>query len=392
LHEFVRSHQSDYACVNAHTCRLCGQCLDGSKLDVGLLPVCNRFTESRTEVPTHKMEIACCDGCGLTQLLVPPPVEAVMPRVPWIRYNEPEAHLDDFVDRLLGGRTSLPSSALGVGLSGGYPYLESWQSLLQPEILDEVARDIGQADIISCRYLLEHCHDPRAGLRSLARLLSTDGLLVIEVPDSSKFVAARDYCFLWEEHVSYFVEEILVAMAEAADFDVVEILRYPGQLEDALISVLRRRSKESARPAHRAAGELVARFSEYREAFPKIRADIGERVAALAGAADHGVALFGAGHQTIMFVNALRLGAHISTLVDDDPNKRGRFAPGFSAPIISSAELLATSRLRACLLAVSPAAEPYVRGKLSALAQRGVAFHTIYAGLPCSIGESRQWH
>ncbi|MFX6011397.1 hypothetical protein ABTE87_22160, partial [Acinetobacter baumannii] len=59
-----------------------------------------------------------------------------------------------------------------------------------------------------------------------------------EVPDSSKFLAARDYCFLWEEHSCYFVDETLCRLAELSGYRVRALLRYPGALEDALAAIL----------------------------------------------------------------------------------------------------------------------------------------------------------
>jgi hypothetical protein len=396
-------------------CRLCGQALDGAILDLGALPACNHFTDTRIDLPIHALSIACCRGCGLIQLLEPAPIEAVMPQVPWIRYNEPDVHLDDLVGRLLARPTDVPTSAIGVGpferplldrlakrglatksidlptqvaaAAEGYPYLESWQALLQAEILVMAARDFGNADIVSCRYLLEHCHAPLAGLEALAQLLSADGYLVVEVPDCSKFLSACDYCFLWEEHVSYFVEATFGTMVEAAGLEIIELLRYRGRLEDVLIGVLRHRRAAATRAAPRGVAEAVDTFTRYRDAFPTVCGVARRRIAALAGPTHEGVALFGAGHQAVMFVNAFGLGSNIAAVVDDDANKHGWFAPGIDVPIICSPELMDRQQLRACLLAVSPRAETTVREKLAPLAARGVSLHTIYAGLSGSILE-----
>jgi SAM-dependent methyltransferase len=390
---------------------LCGRAFDGPVLDLGSVPICNHFTESRVNWPTYPLLIACCCRCGLTQLVQTPPLEAIMPRAAWIRYNEPEDHLDDLVSRLLARYRDVPQLAIGVGPfehplldrlakrglatrtidllaraaapTGRYPYLETWQALLRPDVLGE-AHAFGSADIVSCRYLLEHCHAPLASLRALARLLSSDGILIIEVPDSAQFLTINDYCFPWEEHVSYFVEPTFRAIVEASGLEVVDFLRYPGPLEDALIGVLRHKRRPAANsppPVHAA----VEQFAGYRNAFPLVREAAQCRIAVLAGPDREGVALVGAGHHAIMFVNAFGLGSNIAVAVDDDANKRGRFAPGIDAPIIASAELMDRHGLRACVLAVSPRTERVVREKLAPLAARGVAFHTIYAGQPGSI-------
>jgi SAM-dependent methyltransferase len=341
----------------------------------------------------------------------PPPLDAIMPRAPWIRYNEPENHLDDLVSSLLVRDRDMPKLAIGVGPferplldrlakrgvatrtidllacaaapAGRYPYLESWQALLRTDVLGE-AHSFGSADMVTCRYLLEHCHAPLAGLKALARLLSADGILIIEVPDSAKFLAANDYCFPWEEHVSYFVEPTFRAIVQSAGLEVVDFRRYPGPLEDALVAVLRHNRTLATHSPPDASAE-VEQFAGYRDAFPLVREAAQRRIAELAGPDREGVALVGAGHHAVMFVNTLGLGSNIAVVVDDDANKRGRFAPGIDAPIIASAELMDRHGLRACLLAVSPRTEGVVRRKLAPLAARGVAFRTIYAGLPGSI-------
>ena len=243
---------------------------------------------------------------------------------------------------------------------------------------------IGTADLVSCRYLVEHCHDPVGALRALGQILAAEGRLLIEVPDSSSFLATGDYCFLWEEHTSYLLEPTLRGLAEAAGFEVEALYRYHGQLEDALCAVLR--------PTDRAPGislataisgqKSAAVFEAYRGRFEDTRTKARDCIEKLAGSGGDGVALFGVGHQAIMFVNGLGLADHIGMVVDDDANKRGRLPPGLTVPIVSSADLLANERVRACLLAVSPRVDTIVRQKLGRLTQRGVTFHSIYAGHP----------
>ena len=85
---------------------------------------------------------------------------------------------------------------------------------------------IYDADIVCCRYLLEHCHDPLAALGTLRQLLSADGLLIVEVPDSEKFLSACDYSFLWEEHVSYFTDATLLSLLSRHGFQSVSLRKY----------------------------------------------------------------------------------------------------------------------------------------------------------------------
>jgi C-methyltransferase C-terminal domain len=216
--------------------------------------------------------------------------------------------------------------------------------------------------------------------------LAPGGAIIVEVPDSAKFLQAHDYSFLWEEHVCYFVEETFRAMAVRAGFEVAVLVRYPGQLEDALVAVLRARTEvEQDAEDSRTVALAPDLFSLYRDDFVKTRDRLHARLARQFGSSSRGVALFGVGHQAIMFANVFGITPFIAAAVDDDPNKRGHFPPGFSVPITSSAELLEQPDLSICLLAVSPRAEHKVRDKLAPLSARGVQISSIFAGVENSI-------
>src|SRR5439155_1470483 len=114
---------------------------------------------------------------------------------------------------------------------------------------------------------------------------------------------------------------------------------------------------------------------------------------AAAGPSGDRVALFGIGHQAVMFVNAFDLSEYVAAAVDDDPNKCDYFPPGFRVPVIHSQALLKDDRIRTCLFAVAPGIEHKIRDKLAPLLERGVQFRSIFAGVPGSLlsGQS-PWH
>src|SRR5580698_2296665 len=304
--------------VSSFKCRLCGHTVNTASLSLGQLPVCNRFERTADVCTLADIDVVECETCQLIQLCETPPVDVLAPRLPWIRYREPEGHLDAVADAVLDLRPQarralgagpfeqpllarlsargLSTAALELDIApaqGRYPYLETWQAGLDPQRLAAEAVRLGTFDLVSCRYIVEHTPAPVHALGALKHLLSPDGLLLIEVPDSSKFLAARDYCFLWEEHSCYFVEQTLRRLAEAAGYRVLSILRYPGALEDALVAVLEAVQAAPPLPAHGAS----PLFQAYRDRFAATRDGLKARLAAAAGPAKDRVALFGIGHQ-----------------------------------------------------------------------------------------------
>ncbi len=388
-------------------CRLCGRAITTPQLSLGRLPVCNRFTTTETVNTRVDLAIVECESCQFVQLRDTPPIDSLVPQLPWIRYREPEGHLDALVEALLAFRPTartalgtgpfeepllsrlavrgLATAALELdtpGAQGRYPYLESWQAGLNAPRLKDIAARRGTFDVLSCRYVLEHSPQPVAALTALRSLLAEGGLLLIEVPDSSKFLAARDYCFLWEEHSCYFVEETLGRLAETAGFHLLSVLRYPGAIEDALVAILE--VTKSPAPPLAPLGP-TALFQAYRDRFPPTRERVRARLDRAAGPARNGVALFGIGHHAIMFVNAFGLASEIALAVDDDPDKIGFFPPGFAVPVVGSQALLQNERIGTCLFAVAPDVQAKVQTKLAPLGARGVEFRSIYAAVGDSI-------
>jgi SAM-dependent methyltransferase len=389
-------------------CRLCNHAVIAPALSLGRLPVCNRFERAADVGTLADIDVLECDTCQLIQLRETPPVDVLAPRLPWIRYREPEGHLDAVADAVLELRPrarralgagpfeqpllarlsarGLSTAALELGIApaqGRYPYLETWQAGLNRERLAVEAVRLGTFDLVSCRYILEHTPAPVQALEALKRLLSPDGLLLIEVPDSSKFLAARDYSFLWEEHSCYFVEDSLRRLAETAGFRIRKLLRYPGALEDALVAVLQVVDNPAPETTGRISGSSIF-FQAYRDDFAPARKLLREHLAAAAGSARDGVALFGIGHHAIMFANAFDVADMIALAVDDDPDKAGFFPPGFRVPVVGSQALL-NARITTCLFAVAPHIQAKVQARLAPLTARGVKFRSIYAALEDSI-------
>jgi SAM-dependent methyltransferase len=394
--------------ISASSCRLCGCAIGAPPLSLGRLPVCNRFAAAGDVTSKVDLDIIECETCQLVQLREAPAIDALVPELPWIRYREPEGHLDTLVATVLDSfrphaRTAFGTgpfeqplltrlAARGIGVqslelglpSGGgrYPYLESWQASLNASRLAETASRMGSFDVVSCRYIIEHSPEPIAALGALKHLMAKDGLLLIEIPDSSKFLAAHDYCFLWEEHTCYFVEATLRRLAERAGFRVLDVLRYPGALEDALVAVLEVAGSAAPPLPHIGPSSL---FQAYRDGFAPTWDTLHNGLAQAAGPNRSRVALFGIGHHAVMFVNAFGLADDIALAVDDDPDKAGFFPPGFRSRVVGSDRLLQDGRIETCLFAVSPHIQAKVREKLAPLAARGVRFHSIYASLDDSI-------
>lgn len=328
-----------------------------------------------------------------------------MPRFPWIKYNEPEGHLDHLAGVILDiaqtkGSTTvagvsykddttlerLHARGMGViwritpeelGLNTTKVEIETLQDRFTPERAAQIVNHHGSADILVVRHILEHAHDIGAFLAALKILVKPEGLLVFEVPDCTAVLTLKDYSTIWEEHILYFTPCTLQACLESHGFEVLRLENYPYILENALVAIARP-LKTGSFPsvADQDRGRELDRVLEYFTAFPQERARY-QHILAEYRHQGGKIALLGAGHLACAFVNLLGLQRYIECILDDDHNRQGLFMPGSRLPI-KLTTALRDKNIRLCLLSLNPMNEENVIARQLDFVQRGGEFKSIF--------------
>lgn len=393
-------------------CRACGAATK-VLVDFGPQTPSNRFESPETPVTDrHPLTVSQCDQCALIQLDNPMPPAMAKSRFEWLTYNEPEGHLDDLVSRLcklqgLGPRgarivgltykddTTLArfnklgyantfryDPAADLGLHDPCASLESIQAALDESIAARLADKHGLADLLLVRHVLEHAHDPLQFLRAAAKLVKPGGYMLFEMPDCTKFVRAKDYCFIWEEHITYLSSGTLARMVGSARLLLEQTLIYPYPLEDSLIGIVRNAPGKPLQttPGH---DELIEEGRAFASGYP----DRKVRLQSLFSGwqrAGRPVAVFGAGHLAAKFINMYELSGMIDCVIDDNSHKQSLLMPGSRLAIRGSAELESRG-IKTCLLSLSPESEQKVRAKNQGFMDRGGRFLSIFALSPVSV-------
>ena len=102
------------------------------------------------------------------------------------------------------------------------------------------------------------------------------------------------------------------------------------------------------------------------------------------------VAIFGAGHLAIKFINFYNISKFITCVIDDDINKNNMYLPGSNLQITSSA-VLDNNQIDYCLLALSPESEIAVRRAKQSFLRNGGKFFSIFSGAESSIFGNVVW-
>ncbi|TPJ52284.1 class I SAM-dependent methyltransferase [Mesorhizobium sp. B2-7-1] len=190
-------------------------------------------------------------------------------------------------------------------------------------------------DFVSCRHVLEHIADPIAFLKGLRAHpgVRPETVFYIEVPNALYTLRDMGIWDLIYEHVSYFTPRSLRMAMEAAGF---EILDEDASYGDQYLFVEARPAQDRTAASHEESSEVDALVS----GFDQIYSD---KVAwwrdYLARRDPEQTVVWGAGSKGITFVNVVPEGARISALVDVNPHKQGRFAPGAATPVIAPERL-----------------------------------------------------
>lgn len=196
------------------------------------------------------------------------------------------------------------------------------------------------ADLIVSRFVLEHIPDPvaflgmvRSGIRRPA-----ETIVYCEVPNVDLILARRSVWDVIYEHVNYFGRESLPALFAAAGFEILAVHEpYDRQFVAIEAKVAPPGSAVDAATAARDWGDVVAMETEvalfreaiaakvlhWRQRISDWRRD-GVRVAAWSAGAK-AVSFFGLTHGTDA----------ISSIVDVNPNKQGKYLPGTGLPIVA---------------------------------------------------------
>ena len=387
-------------------CRVCNKDNINVLIDCGSQPLCNRFVvDPKAKEYRHPLVMGQCESCGLIQLIQPVPAEEITPRFEWLKYNEPEGHLDHLADvicslpgiarnpvacgvtykddtllkRLENRKFQTlrihPEKDLNIGISGAGG--ETVLPKLTPETAAKLTEKNGRTDVVIARHAYEHAPESREFLDALKKLVKPGGYVVFEVPDCTLQLKSTDYGMIWEEHILYFTQETYRNSFGFSDYALIRYECYSYPVENALVAITKpveQNEPISLKP------EMLKRELDLGNYYGKGLRPFAERLQRYLEKyrEEKGrVAIFGAGHLACMYINLLGIGDFIEFVVDDNPNKKGLFMPGSLLPIYDS-NYLVKKNIRLCLLSLSPESEEKVIGKNGDFVKQGGSFASIF--------------
>lgn len=383
-------------------CRLCGDNQMDVLLQFGEHPIAHRFLDRPDQDEyTHHVTLCFCQKCGLTQLNDPIPADLLYANYICLSSWKHQPHIPYLV-QLIEEKTTVkkPANILEVGSNDGrflrflkdkgYRRLigiepacdaqtaaaeigvKTIPAYFNKQSAENFLTAYGKCDLFISRQMLEHINDLKGFGRDMRSVLSPGAFVLFEVPDFSANFDILDYA-LWEEHINYFTIETLSRFLADAGIKVIhsESIIFSG---NSLVVLGEYVGKKLAFADTYLDG-LKKKAQRYRNIWPDFRDSL---VDFLRSHKEKGgkIAIYGAGARLCSLVNYCNLRPYVEFIVDDQPEKQGKYMPGSRLSILPSSALRENS-IDLCLLAVNSECEERVIGKHPDFLERGGVFFSL---------------
>ncbi len=210
----------------------------------------------------------------------------------------------------------------------------------------QVVRDHGQPSLITATNVFAHVDDVRGFVAAAKDCLRKDGTLMLEFPYGVDFIEHREFDTIYFEHLSYVLLEPVRRLAISLGMSVFDVQKqdiHGGTIRvfigndgehDVMPSVNEFIANEKKEGYHD-----LAVYEAWNQEVDALITDLISQITALKKAGSK-VAAFAASAKGNTLLNACQFDADtIDYIVDDTPEKIGRFSPGTGIPIVDRSVL-----------------------------------------------------
>lgn len=384
-------------------CLCCGAATLENILNLGKQAPSNLFLSSPIEeYDTHDLVLCRCSACGIAQLKNPMPISMVSCRHSWLTYNEPETHLDTLTEKLtallphakarIAGLSYKDASLLELmhskgdvkiidismhtmGLNEGEKRIEKIQERVNSKFAQALIKKSGKLDMLIVRHMLEHSHSPRNFISACVQMVKEDGLIIFEIPGCEKIFQSHEHCFIWEEHILYFTKHSIQSFFQLLGHEIISVDNYPYPMEDSIVVVVKN-SLSTQKTILNPAFDMQL-LHDFGASFTKSICFLTEYFQQITSGGEK-IAMFGASHLAMKFINFYGLVNYISIVIDDHPHKNGLFLPDSGLEIVNS-KFLEDEIPKLCLLSLNPESEKKVIATKSKYLEYGGKFLSIFS-------------
>lgn len=372
------NYKSEKSLICNHTkCRVCNSEKLTKYLDLGLLPLANNLEYTSLKGKSAErfpLQIMICENCSLSQLSV-----IIDPKKLFSNYvyrssiNAPYRYHcaqmakdlklkeflneDFFVIDIAGNDGTLlkafksntnslrvlnvdPASNLtAISEAEGIPTIADFWSY---KVANEVIEKYGQADVITATNVFAHVSDIQEFILAVKRTLKDNGVLVIECPYIDEFIQKLEYHQTYHEHLSYISVTPIDFLCKSVGMKIIDVSKHSihGGTVRIIIGKDCCKYEVSQSVYDIMDDEALKGYTNpqfYKDWAKKVNNSIFDIKNKLINLKKKGNSISGiaASAKGNTLLNVCGINTDIlDTIIDETPEKIGKFSPGTGIPIV----------------------------------------------------------
>ncbi len=330
-------------------------------LSLGDLPIPNFFPDKfeKKSEKKYPLELYICSNCGLGQLGL-----IVSPKVIFKDYHylsgasKPlENHLRKLAKECM--KISSGNKILEIGSNDGTMLSEfkknGWKSLgIDPsehavnisrkkgipsvnkffnnKAAISIKEKYGKFDLIIFTHTLANIVDIKDYMNGVRKLISSDGLVVLEVGDFNEMIKSTKFDSIYHEHYSYFSLETLKFILESSGFKIVKHSK--NSFHGGSVRIFARLDSGNEFDPHKFPKRTIKweEYDDFADRIRKLREDIKKIFEEIED--EKIIVGWGAPAKAVTLLNYCDIPKdRISCILDSTLNKQNRFLPGVGIPV-----------------------------------------------------------
>ena len=357
-------------------CRLCGSQRLVTALKLEDTPLEDQFMKVPLFQPTFPLELALCEDCGYLHLPY-----IVSPEVSYSDYmyvsgvtvglrQHYDAYAEDIVSNyhipkgslivdlgsndgsMLASFKRLDMQVLGVEPATATAQLANENGLptindfFTEHVATQITQEYGSAQVVTANYMYANVDDVISFTKAVARLLTPDGIFVVETGYHPEQMKINMFDYIYHEHFSYFTVDTLKSIFSKCGLELIQAIK--TKPKGGSIQVVAQLSGKQ-RTVSSSIKELIAEESElgmrrietyhrFGEELQRIKTNLLDTLRNLKSKGQRIIG-FGASHSTTTLMYHFELAPYLDYLVDDNELKHGTFSPGHHIPVYPSTRL-----------------------------------------------------
>ena len=224
--------------------------------------------------------------------------------------------------------------------------VETLPEFFTSELADKIEEKYGFAKIITINNLFANIDDLDDTVEGVCKLLSPDGVFVMESSYLGDMIKNMVFDFIYHEHLSYFSVKPLLKFLDRFNMELIDVQRVPTKGGSLRYYI---QKKGGPRAVSAFVDEMVVYENDHRldlvETYETFSNEINARKSDLTNMISKlqkegkTFAGFGGSATTTTLMYHFDLCDKIEYIVDDNPAKHNTYSPGCHIPVLSSEEI-----------------------------------------------------